>query len=79
MAQPDSSDLLERALQLEPEKRMSLAAKLLDSVEEPDDAAWAEEWAKELDARLKAVESGEDPGETWEAVKARALAGLRNR
>ena len=78
MAQSDSSDLLERALQLQPDKRVSLAAKLLDSVEEPDDAAWAAEWAKELDTRLKAVESGDDPGETWETVKARALAGLRN-
>jgi putative addiction module component (TIGR02574 family) len=76
MAQSDSTELLERALELEPAKRLSLAASLLDSVEEPDDEQWAAEWAKELDARLKSVESGEDPGETWETVKARALAGL---
>lgn len=76
MAQTDSAELLQRALELEPAKRLSLAATLLDSVEEPDDEAWAAEWAKELDARLKLVESGEDPGQTWEAVKARALAGL---
>lgn len=76
MAQSDSTELLERALELEPAKRLSLAASLLDSVEEPDDEEWAAEWAKELDARLKSVESGEDPGETWETVKARALAGL---
>jgi putative addiction module component (TIGR02574 family) len=76
MAQSDSTELLERALELEPAKRLSLAASLLDSVEEPDDEQWAAEWAKELDARLKSVESGEDPGETWETVKDRALAGL---
>ncbi len=76
MAQSDSAELLERALELEPAKRLSLAASLLDSVEEPDDEEWAAEWAKELDARLKSVESGEDPGQTWETVKARALAGL---
>lgn len=78
MAQSDSTELLERALELEPAKRLSLAASLLDSVEEPDDEEWAAEWAKELDARLKSVECGEDPGETWETVKARALAGLGN-
>lgn len=76
MAQSDSAELLERALELEPAKRLSLAASLLDSVEEPDDEQWAAEWAKELDARLKSVESGEDPGQAWETVKARALAGL---
>lgn len=79
MAQPDSSELLDRALELEPAKRLSLAARLLDSVEEPDDAEWANAWVKELEARLKLVESGDDPGETWETVKARALAGLKSR
>ena len=76
MAQPDNAELLERALELEPAKRLSLATRLLDSVEEPENEQWAKSWAKELDRRLNAVESGEDSGEDWEIVRARALAGL---
>lgn len=79
MAQTESSDIFDRALELEPAKRLALAAKLLDSIEEPEDAEWMSAWAKELDERLKLVESGEDPGQPWEAVKARAIAGLGRR
>jgi putative addiction module component (TIGR02574 family) len=79
MSQPDSSELLVHALKLEPSKRLSLAAQLLNSVEEPHDAEWVSAWVSELDARLKLVDSGEDPGETWEAVKARALTRLGSR
>lgn len=51
-----------RALELESAKRLFLSATHLDSVEEPEDEAWAAEWSKELGARLKLFESGKDRG-----------------
>jgi putative addiction module component (TIGR02574 family) len=70
-------DIERLALALEPAKRLSLAARLLDSVEGPESSEWAKSWAEELDRRAAAVDSGEDPGVSWDAVRAEALDLLK--
>lgn len=76
MAQPDADELLARALDLPVDERLSLAAKLIDSVEGPEDPEWSSAWAAELDRRMAQVEAGEVELEDWQTVKANLLADL---
>lgn len=77
MAHPDADELYARALDLPPDERLSLAAKLIDSVEGPEDPEWSAAWAAELDRRMARVEAGEVALEDWQTVKASLLADLQ--
>lgn len=76
MAKPDADELYERVLDLPVGERLSLAAKLIDSVEGPEDPEWSSAWAAELDRRMAQVEAGEAELEDWQTVKASVLADL---
>lgn len=54
------------------EERASLAVKLLATVDEPavdDNAETYEVWLREVEGRLDAPVSGDDPGEDWDAIR----------
>jgi len=79
MSEAENLDLLERAMELEPDKRLSLATKLLDSVEEPEKADWSDAWAAEIDRRIQSLRDGTAQPVSWESVRDEALARLRKR
>jgi len=75
----DAERLLKLAMELEPAERLSLATKLLDSVEEPESEEWSKAWAAELDRRIQSLRDGTAETVSWETVREEALARLRNR
>lgn len=77
MAQVDTSELLQRALQLPAEERLALAAEILESVEAPEDPTWTAAWAAELDRRVRDLDAGTAKAIPWDQVKAETLARLR--
>lgn len=64
-------NLLQQALQLPPDERAVLAAKLWASLEADSDPSVEAAWAAEIRQRLKRIESGE---EDWEEVRERLRA-----
>lgn len=76
----DADSLLAESLSLPVPERARLAARLLASLQPP--AGTAEEielaWDAELGRRLEEVDSG-TPLESWESIRARALARLREK
>ena len=79
MGQSIAAELLQLALELPADDRLSLAAELLNSVEGPEDEDCSEAWAEELDGRSAAVDRGEEPLECWESVESRIRADLSRR
>ncbi len=79
MAQSNANDLPARALALPADERLALANQLIDSVEGPEDPEWTAAWAKELDRRVKELDSGAAKPIPWEKVKADIQARLRSR
>lgn len=75
MAEPPR-DLLAAALALPGDERLHLAAELLASVEEPQNAEWDGAWLAELERREQAVRAGEAPGSEWSEVRGRLIARL---
>jgi len=70
------ANVLDQALKLSKDDRLTLAASLWASVEEePCSPEIHAAWVEELRRRLKRVESGEDPGIPWEE----AMQRLRSR
>jgi putative addiction module component (TIGR02574 family) len=77
-----ANDLLKEALALPLEERADVAAELLASLddahaEHPADVEAA--WAAEIERRARRVLAGETAGATWEDVRRRADAELRDR
>ncbi len=66
-----SEKLLEEALSLSPEERAEVAASLLDSLDEHEDEAVEEAWAKEIEKRIQDVESGRVKTVPWSEVRRR--------
>jgi putative addiction module component (TIGR02574 family) len=79
MAQATPAELLQHALQLPADDRLALATELLESVEGPEDRAWSEAWAAELDRRVRELDEGRVQGVPWSEVKAKIEARLRAR
>ena len=69
---PVGSDALYReAMGLPDDERAALAVRLLASVDEPavDDSVESyTAWLRDIEQRLDALMSGEDPGEDWDDV-----------
>ena len=76
---PSASDIEELAMALEPAKRLSLATRLMDSVEETESTEWTAAWSKELDRRAEALDSGTELPVDWATARAQVLAGLTKR
>ena len=63
--------MLEGALQLPVEERVTLVSALIASIDgEPDEDA-DEAWAAEIERRARRAITGESTGSEWDAVRAR--------
>ena len=69
--------LLDAALALPEDGRASLALRLLESLDEGEDADAEHEWNDELAARARAVEAGHVTGVAGDEAMAIARAALR--
>lgn len=68
----DAEAVLREALGLPSDDRAGIAAELLASLDEAEDAdAVRSLWAKELEQRARRVLSGQSPGEDWASVRQR--------
>lgn len=79
MVQVTHTELLQRALELPADDRLALATELLESVEGPEDPAWASAWAAELDRRVRDLDSGTAKAIPWQQVKSEILERLRSK
>lgn len=66
--------LLEEALTLDPGERADLAATLLDSLDEGEEAGVEEAWTAEIQRRVEAVESGRVKTIPWPEARERLLS-----
>ena len=60
-----TKNVLQQALELEPDERAIVAAELLKSLEESDDEV-QRAWAAEIDRRSR--QAAKEPGEDWRVV-----------
>ncbi len=74
MTESETQAVIDQALRLDAAHRLALATRLLDSVEEPDSAAWTAAWTAELDRRSQAMEA--DGGASTDEVMARVRSKL---
>jgi len=74
-----AADLLADALRLNESARAELAAELLASLDGPTDADARQAWGAEIDRRITAIESGDMPLESWDAVKQRIAKDVLGR
>jgi putative addiction module component (TIGR02574 family) len=63
--------VLEEALTLPAEERADLAACLLESLDEQEDEAVEEAWAREIERRMREVESGAVKTIPWSEARRR--------
>ena len=74
------NDLYQRALELAEPERAELAHRLLLSLESTErDPDWEAAWAQELEARIAAVDRGEEVPRDWEDVLTDLRKSLRDR
>lgn len=66
--------VLEDALALERTERADLAASLLDSLDEPEDAEAEAAWVQEIERRMKDVDAGLVTTVSWPQARQRILA-----
>jgi len=71
--------LLDQALALSEEERLTLASELIASVDGPADGGWDDAWQAELLRREQAAAARAEPAPEWSAVRARILAKLAAR
>ncbi len=67
----DVGGLFREAMELPEVERANLAVKLLATVDEPavdDTAEGYDAWLREIERRLEALVTGEDPGEDWDVI-----------
>lgn len=62
------------ALTLDPAERADLAASLLDSLEDGEDADAEQAWAQEIERRMREVEAGTVKTIPWSEARQRILA-----
>ena len=67
----DAEKLLAEVLELPPQDRADVAARILESLEEVPDADVDEAWALELERRSRAVDSGEVVTSDWNVLRRR--------
>ena len=72
-----SRKILEEAMSLPSEERARVAAVLIASLEEGEDADAEEQWAVEIEHRARRVKAGQSRGASWEDVRERLMAQLR--
>lgn len=73
-AMADPARLLAEALALAPAERARMARRLIDSLDEAEDADAL--WRDEIRARIDAIEAGTSEIEDWDEVRRRVRASL---
>jgi putative addiction module component (TIGR02574 family) len=63
--------VLVEALRLDVRARAEIASELLASLDGPADPGAEQAWAAEIERRVKALETGTEPLESWDDVKRR--------
>ena len=63
--------VLAEALRLDVKTRAEIASELLASLDGPADPDAEQAWAAEVDRRVKTLEAGTEPLESWDDVKQR--------
>jgi putative addiction module component (TIGR02574 family) len=66
-----AESILGTALTLPPNERARIAAELIASLDEGEDAGVEAAWATEIERRIAEVESGEAETSTWEETRSR--------
>lgn len=67
----DTEKLLADVLELPPQERAEIAARILESLEEVSGVDVDEAWAAELERRAQAVDSGEVVTSDWNVLRQR--------
>jgi putative addiction module component (TIGR02574 family) len=67
----DTATLLSEVLDLPEQDRAEVAARILESLEETQDAGVDEAWARELERRSAAVDSGQVVTSDWNVLRRR--------
>jgi putative addiction module component (TIGR02574 family) len=73
---PVVEEVVRQALSLDEHGRAEVAARLLDSLEEPDTEA-EDVWTAELERRAAEMETGAVQGISWEDLRERLMRGRR--
>ncbi len=63
--------VLAEALRLDAKARAEIASELIASLDGPSDPSAEQAWAAEIERRVKALEAGTEPLESWNDVKRR--------
>ena len=71
MDMKEADKLLAEVLELPPHERAEVAARILESLDEGSDSDVDEAWARELERRAQAVDSGEAVTTDWNIVRRR--------
>ncbi|HET9225487.1 MAG TPA: addiction module protein [Thermoanaerobaculia bacterium] len=74
-----AAHLVHEALQLTPQERAEMAAELLASLDEPEDADVEAAWAEEIERRARRVLAGESSGTDWAEARARIVQSALKR
>ena len=71
--------VLAEALRLDAKARAEIASELLASLNGPPDPGAEQAWAAEIERRVKALEAGTEPLESWNDVKRRIASQILSR
>lgn len=71
--------VLAEALRLDAKARAEIASELLASLDGPPDPGAERAWAAEIERRVKALEAGTEPLESWNDVKRRIASHVLGR
>ena len=74
---PVVEEVVRQALSLDEHGRAEVAARLLDSLEEPDTET-EDVWTAELERRAAEMETGAVQGISWEDLRERLMRGRRD-
>jgi len=72
-------EILPSLLGLPPEDRARLAQALLDSLEEPSSGSAEIEWIKEIERRVRELDSGQVQAVEWSIARERIARRLKER
>jgi putative addiction module component (TIGR02574 family) len=75
----DAQELLKKALALPDKERADLAGSLIDSLDDSVDENAEAAWQEEIVRRLEDVPSGKVKTTSWDEVRQKGRALLRNR
>lgn len=71
--------VLAEALRLDVKARAEIASELLASLDGPPDPGAEQAWAAEIERRVKALEAGTEPLESWNDAKRRIASHVLGR